>query len=531
MNTFVGILHTSSAISYTTNKTDTIKKEFTPFVATQHKILVKTKKMVQTPDLYIIAKFESFDLKTNVITCIVAEYLDEVGEFVNINKLLKALSTCHWTRKHDKLFLENVLLDLTPDRTTINSDIEIYSIDPEGCLDIDDALHCIKSENGYQIGVHIADVSSYILEGSVQDIELSKRVETFYSEYDSFPNQNMIPNIISLENASLLDSKTSRAFSVIVDFDNQFNIIKTEFKKTLINVMRNISYDDAKKMINLNESKQLCDLYEFGKQLFKKSLDEYDTHEMVAVYMILANKLVAEHISKIYPNDVILRVQNSIVAKSIENKKFYNKYLNCLNERAIYVVGKDDDINKTSHVSLGLSYYTHFTSPIRRYVDILTHRLLYNSLQTDKINTKMQNTKTREIVTGINEYSKYYKKLQRHTKLLNVVKCIDTISEFDSTIISLNSENNTIRVYVEIIDLEIDIKIFNNKLQQIIENISDDENELVIINTQTENKVTLSLFQKIKIQIVKTQNIFKPIVNTIINPNIQELLFLNNNDF
>jgi exoribonuclease R len=169
-----------------------------------------------------------------------------------------------------------------------------------------------------------------------------------------------------------------------------------------------------------------------------------------------------------------------------------------------------------------LKCYTHFTSPIRRYFDILVHRDLYNSLNHP--NTCI--IKNIETIKRINECSKYYKKLQRHTKLLYKLELIGTIAEVDAYIVSLKSEHNYIRVYIEFLDLEIDIKIFDNKVRQIVENISENENELVIINTQTTIGVTLKLFQKISIQIVKTRNLFKPISTTIIEPNIQEILNL-----
>lgn len=519
VNTFVGILHTSSAISYTTNKSDTIKKDFTSFINIPNKILVKTKRIIQSPDVYVIVKFESIDPKTNFVTCTVHEYIAEVGTLYDINKLLKAMSTCHWTRKHDKLFQELVSTDLTPIRTFFDESIEIYSIDPDGCKDIDDALHCTKTTNGWQIGIHIADVSSYIPEGSIQDLELAKRGETFYSDYQSFPHQNMIPNIISLENASLLDTKISRSFTLLINYDNNFNIINQSFHKALIKVKENLSYDRAQLLIDTNQNQSLINLYEFAKGL-RTCLDEnYDTHEMVAVYMVLANKLVAEHLAKTNPTGVILRVQNSSVESRIvcDNQILHEKHLNSLHERAIYKVGFDD---QTKHASLGLTCYTHFTSPIRRYIDILNHRILFKSLEQSTF-TEIPNT---EIINRINEYSRFYKKLQRHTKLLHKIETLDTISKFDAHIVSLNSDRNTIRVYIEPLDLEVDIKIFNKKLQQIIENISDDENELAIINNQTANGITLKLFQKIIIQIVLNQNVFTPITTTILEPNIQEIL-------
>jgi len=330
----------------------------------------------------------------------------------------------------------------------------------------------------------------------------------------------MIPTIISLENASLIDSKYSRSFSVIIDYDNNFNVLNVQFKKTTIKVKKNLSYEIAQNMINSNSCDQLVNLYEFGKKLFVKTNKLYDTHEMVEVYMILANKLVAEHLSDFCKDNVILRTQKTNVVQDIkqDDNLLYDKYLNTLNERAIYTVGITDN---TYHTSLGLKYYTHFTSPIRRYIDIMVHRALYKSINGD-----IQQTPQNITIETINTYQKIYKKIQLHTKLLQKLEEIDIISEFDVNIISLNSGKNIIRVYIPKIDLELEIKVFNDKFKQILENISDDENELTIINTQTENKLTLKLFQQIKIQIVQTCNFLKPITCVVINPNVQDILNL-----
>jgi hypothetical protein len=131
-----------------------------------------------------------------------------------------------------------------------------------------------------------------------------------------------------------------------------------------------------------------------------------------------------------------------------------------------------------------------------------------------------------ETIDRINTYSKYYKKLQRYTKLLYKIEALEKVTEFEAYIVSLSSDSNQIRVYVSSLEIEIDIKVINKKFSQIIENISENENELVIINTQTANGITLSLFQKITIQIVLTSNLLIPITTTIINPNIQEILNL-----
>jgi exosome complex exonuclease DIS3/RRP44 len=518
--TFVGILHTSSAISYTTNKAGVIKKEFTPFLHIPYKILVKTKKNITCPDLYTVVKFESIDTKTNVATCVVHEYLDEIGN-MDIKLLLKSLSTCHWSRGKDKTCCEITGTDLTPHRQ-IFSDVEIYSIDPMGCEDIDDALHCKKTEIGWEIGIHIADVSSYIIEGSQLDAEFAKRSETFYSDHPILPNQNMIPDLLSLHHMSLKVGKQSRAFSVIVNYDMDFNIIGVNFVKSLIVVKQNLSYENAQHSIDTNSNLVLKNMYDFGRRLYT-GLNEYDTHEMVAVFMILTNRLVAEYLVNYDSESVILRTQgcNNRSRICTMNLKLQEKHFNSLYERAMYKSGSES----SEHTTLGLKYYTHFTSPIRRYVDIMVHRELYRAIQGEKLDLP-----NKFIIDNINFYSKMYKKLQRHTKLLHTIESLAPAdTDFDANIISLNSDRNGLRVYIEQLDLELDIKLINKKISQIMENISDDENELLIVNTQNAIGLSLTLFQKLKVRLSKQiqYNLFSPVNITVIDPPIYDLLSIN----
>ena len=177
------------------------------------------------------------------------------------------------------------IIDLTPSRLDLTH-LDVYSIDPFGCRDIDDAL----SFDNNIIGIHIADVSSYIEEGGLLDNELSNRVETFY---DIQKTIHMIPEELSIHHMSLIEQSIKRAFSVLIYINNN-QIVNVEFKKTLIIVKKNMKYEDDITCIQ--------ELYDIGKHL-KETIkyafpinEEYDTHQMVAVYMIIANKLVGEKI-------------------------------------------------------------------------------------------------------------------------------------------------------------------------------------------------------------------------------------------
>ena len=178
---FVGILHVSSksVIKHGITKVGVCRKEFTPFIKHLPKIMVKTNKMTTAPDEYAIVKFEK--MEGDVMHCEVDTYLGQIGGYQMDMLMTKNLACCHWTNKYNKKFADLHTIDTSKSRIDLTAEhIPIYSIDPVGCDDIDDALHVIKYNDHYEIGIHIADVGSYIEENSIYDIELSKRIETLY---------------------------------------------------------------------------------------------------------------------------------------------------------------------------------------------------------------------------------------------------------------------------------------------------------------------------------------------------------------
>ena len=418
ITTFIGIIHFSSKYTYTTSKSNIIRKDCTLFIKYFPKVLAKTKKIDQTKDMYSILKIEN--IINNIIYCDVVQYLGEIGDQSIESKFVQIACTSHWTntKRINQQFQEKSYIDLTPNRKDYTH-IDIYSIDPAGCVDIDDALHCIRVDDGYEVGIHIADVSSYIDENSELDYELGQRIETIYP-----PNSSpihMIPHELSIEHISLLEGKPKRAFSVIMKIGRSTSSSATDrvatplctavddkligtdggnvrsdlciqsisFEKTIIKV-KNLTYEKAEEMKNI-----ILDLYTVGQKL-KKNIEmvfpkdeEYDMHQMVAVYMIYANKFVGERIQSFDPNNVLLRAhhEKEKVTQQTLDPILHKKHSTYLMEQARYQLGSND----CAHQGLNLGFYTHFTSPIRRYADIVVHRQLWkviNSQNIDRISTK-----------------------------------------------------------------------------------------------------------------------------------------------
>lgn len=315
-----------------------------------------------------------------------------------------------------------------------------FTIDPKDAKDFDDALSVKKlSGNRWQVGVHIADVSHYVRPGGAVDREAKKRATSVYLVDRVIP---MLPETLCNDICSLKPNIDRLAYSVFFDFDEQANLIDYKINKTIIHSDHRFTYQTAQNVINNKKgvfASELLLLDRFGKILrknrfsngsinfessevnfildkknqpidvsFKKSLS---TNHLIEEFMLLANKTIAKHIGfpkkgatpfvyrvhDLPDNDKITALEN-VVKKfgySIDNKNPFSlsKSLNSLLKN---VKGKDEQqmietltircmakaiytTNNIGHYGLSFDYYSHFTSPIRRYPDLIVHRLIENS--------------------------------------------------------------------------------------------------------------------------------------------------------
>jgi ribonuclease R len=323
-------------------------------------------------------------------------------------------------------------------------DVCTFTIDPEDAKDFDDALSIRHLETGnIEIGVHIADVEHYVKSGTELDKEAANRATSVYLVDRTIP---MLPEVLSNDLCSLRPNEDRYAFSVIIEFDKNFNIQKTRITKTIIHSDFRFSYETAQNQLDeklgshytelalLNtiakkheeirykegalkfESKELRFLLDadlLPTQVIEKK--RFDTHKLIETYMLLANKIVAKTVydAKTPPVPFIYRTHDEPppdklieFAKfcrqlgypiQIENEKVMRASFNTLLERT---EGKPEQEllqqmsirtmakavytgQKTSHFGLAFPFYTHFTSPIRRYPDLLAHRLLFEYLQSN----------------------------------------------------------------------------------------------------------------------------------------------------
>ena len=332
-----------------------------------------------------------------------------------------------------------------------------FTIDPEDAKDFDDALSIQSIENNkWEIGVHIADVTHYVVPGSLIDREAYNRATSVYLVDRVVP---MLPERLSNNICSLRPNEDKLCFSVLFTLDEQANIKNSWIGKTVINSDKRFNYEEAQNTIesgNGEFSSELLQLNSLAKLLRQKrfndgaisfervevkfKLDEKgkpisvffkenkDSNHLIEEFMLLANKRVAERIGKnellhqsprekaktfVYrihdvPNLEKFESFSRFIKKfgydlSSQNNSNLNKSLNQLLDKvhgtpeqnivetlAVRTMAKAVySTHNIGHYGLGFEYYTHFTSPIRRYPDMMVHRLLEQYMNNGKsVNAK-----------------------------------------------------------------------------------------------------------------------------------------------
>jgi exoribonuclease R len=493
-----GILNTNSKVSYGNTK-NSIKRKFFPFMNGKKfpDFIVSSQKENQVYDYYACIKLEKWDNNNTPIGTIV-EIIGKIGDYdVEQTFLTRTCMSC-W--KNIKFNIQDYLTDITPNRIDYTN-FDTYSIDPNNCIDIDDAFHIVKNKDYYEVGIHIADVSSYIKHDSQLDKELCNRCETIY-----LPNKqiNMIPDNLSVEYMSLKKNKISRAYSVILKIDFNGNIISHNLCKTLIKLKDNLSYEQSELDIKNNTNKDLVEIYNLTKKIQKNrpnsniNTDNYDTHVMIEILMVIANSLVGEILYKTYKDGALLRKHNGLKNNNNPKQNQYNM------QRAEYCFAKDN----FNHVGLGEQYYTHFTSPIRRYADILVHRQLTKITDIDYKQLHIMNC-----------IQKKYHKIKRQCDLINFVykhlKYDQEYIEVTGIIVFIN--NNKAIIHIDKENLDIETIIFPHKLKHLLE-IKQDYSSIVL-----NGKIKLELNQPVKLRIGFTKNNKQKINSVIYEPDVYSL--------
>ena len=318
--------------------------------------------------------------------------------------------------------------------------VTTFTIDPKDAKDFDDALSIRLIKPGlWEVGVHIADVTHYVKEGSVIDKEAEKRATSVYLVDRTIP---MLPERLCNFICSLRPDEEKLAFSVIFDMNEKGEVKDSRIVHTVIKSDRRFTYEEAQKVIETGEGDYKEEILELNKlaQILRKQrlaagaidfdrvevkfeIDETgkplsvyfkeskEANKLIEEFMLLANRTVAEKIGKVPKNKKAkvfpYRIHDLPDPDKLEN---LNWFINRFGYK-IRTSGTKTEVSKSinrllddiknkkeqnlvetvslramqkarysthniGHYGLAFDYYTHFTSPIRRFPDMMVHRLL-----------------------------------------------------------------------------------------------------------------------------------------------------------
>lgn len=321
-------------------------------------------------------------------------------------------------------------------------DVLTFTIDPEDAKDFDDALSYQILENGnIEVGIHIADVSHFMQPGTILDQEAIARATSVYLVDRTIP---MLPEVLSNNLCSLRPNEDKYCFSAMFELDKDAMIQKEWFGRTVIHSNRRFTYEEAQERIETKEGDLSAEInhlntlaHKMRKRRFAKGgidfrteevrfkLDEdgkptgvyikhmKEANQLIEDFMLLANTRVATFIAskeKTYvyrihdkPDPMKLVTLREFVSKfgyqmPMPTAENADKLLRALMKQiqdspeydliqmmAIRSMAKAEySTNNIGHFGLAFAHYSHFTSPIRRYPDVLAHRLLQHYLDGGK---------------------------------------------------------------------------------------------------------------------------------------------------
>ncbi len=358
-----------------------------------------------------------------------------------------------------------------------------FTIDPDDAKDFDDAISFKKLDNdNFEIGVHIADVTHYVKPDSLLEQTAQQRATSVYLVDRVVP---MLPEKISNVLCSLRPNEDKLTFSAVFEITPDAQVLNTWFGKTIIHSDRRFTYDEVQFILDAKEGSHADALMivnklalQFQEQRFKNGAINFDSdeikiklneknepiaiypyerkqaHKLIEEFMLLANKKVAEilnnhkftSVNRVHdaPEDTKLSTLTNFAKRfGYEiNAKSHRSIAASINAMLKDSEGKPEQhiishfairsmpkayytTKKSGHYGLAFAHYAHFTSPIRRYPDMMTHRLLqeyllkHNSPEPESLEKLCKHSTEKEINAAEAERaSKKFKQMEFLQKLI-----------------------------------------------------------------------------------------------------------------
>ena len=432
-----------------------------------------------------------------------------------------------------------------------------FTIDPVDAKDFDDALSFKKLKNGHlEVGVHIADVTHYVKQGDILDREAFERATSVYLVDRTVP---MLPERLSNGLCSLRPDEDKLTFSAVFELDENAGIVKEWFGRTIIHSNRRFTYEEAQSVIENREGdfkEEIIILNDLARKLRKErfakgainfettevkfNLDDRgkplgiipkvrkDAHKMIEEFMLLANKRVANFVYHLEKGrdkfPFVYRTHDNpdpekLNTFSVFARKFghqlhihENGVSTSLNRLMDEIEGKpEQNVLETlairtmakakytteakGHFGLAFDHYSHFTSPIRRYPDVMVHRLLQHYLLKGK---PINRDEYEEKCEHASEMEKRAADAERASIKYKQVEFMQNAEDKDyDGIVSGVTEWG---IYVEIVETKCEGMV---KIADLIDDFYEyDEKNFCVVGVR--NKRTITLGDNVKVKVKDT---------------------------
>jgi len=431
-------------------------------------IAKKTKK-----NQYVYIKFTDWMYNSNYPE---GHIVHIIGDVDNKNAMNDAILYMHNLKY--KVYRESLILQRIYEDEITNKE-HIISIDPIGCIDIDDAFSLTKSDDNYNLKIYIAD-NTFIINNDKLFNYMKAQTTSIYSPTKTY---HLMPN---MKYCSLIENEPKNAnICEIIIKDNKITSYRFYQDKIIVN--KNYSYDQVDVLLktdkNLQTSRDIIMNLDFD---YNSQNNDTIAHLMVEKLMILCNHLVFCELNKM-KKPFIMRSHTKTINDIIVPDVIQTKYNNYLSNAAEYKVNNEE----CYHSGLDLIGYTHYTSPMRRFVDTINHLILFDEKEFTELELE-------EICDNCNLINKKCKRAHIQWKQLEL---LDQELKDNYTGFIVGFYNNKVKFYIPELDLFLSQKIIHYRLKEYYN--TENTDNLFIVKREDKIVLTLKLFDKINIKIYK----------------------------
>ncbi len=452
---------------------------------------------------------------------------------------------------------EKIAAEITPEEIALRRDfreVPTFTIDPEDAKDFDDALSFRVLPDGIlEAGIHIADVTHYVMPGSIIDKAALERATSVYLVDRTIP---MLPEKLSNNICSLNPDEEKLTFSAVFGLDEKGTVISEWFGRTIIRSDRRFSYPEAQQVIDTGEGDMHAELsalnslaqilrrkrfaagsFAFERVEVKFNLSETGVplgiafrengtaNQLIEEFMLLANRRVTEYVvKKLKAKTFVYRIHDKPDPDKLSSFSYFIKRFGyeidplnikglpgAMNRLMHDISGKREQnvietlalrsmaravysTDNIGHFGLAFSHYTHFTSPIRRYPDMMVHRLLSSYLAGEQVTDRGRyetlcehSSKMERLATDAERASVKYKQVEYMSDKTGIV--------FEGVISGVAEWG----IYVEIIENQCEGMVAIRELQ---EDFFEYDEENYCIRGRRTGKVYM-LGDKVNVEVVK----------------------------